>query len=127
MIDNYQTAGWPLGPTSTIYMDGTAVFNVREYGEPGIKTTVVLTPKQAEDIREVVSNEMDAMSEFDAREVMADAMKYLKRAKEAEAKLAAIEEILEPEWIQGKVLPAYLGAENAARMGAIMRVWNDNE
>jgi len=38
---------------------------------------------------------------------------------EAERRIAAVEEILAPEWIHGRVLPAYLGAEQVARLRAI--------
>lgn len=40
----------------------------------------------------------------------------------AAATLAAIRDVLSPEWLHGKVLPCYLGAENAARVAAIKRL-----
>lgn len=50
---SFLTKGWPLGPTSTVYMDGTAVYAVRRYGVPGMKQ-VKLTPEQADWLRSVV-------------------------------------------------------------------------
>lgn len=40
----------------------------------------------------------------------------------ARQKLEAIEQVLADDWLHGRILPAYLGAENAARMGAIRRI-----
>lgn len=53
-MSDYLTEGWPLSPTSTIYMDGTAVYGVRRYGIPGA-TNVVLRCEHADLIREVVA------------------------------------------------------------------------
>lgn len=53
-MSDYLTEGWPLSPTSTIYMDGTAVYGVRRYGIPGV-TNVVLRCEHADLIREVVA------------------------------------------------------------------------
>ena len=49
----YLTEGWPLGPTSTVYMDGTAQYAVRRYGWAGMKQ-VKLKPEQADWLRSVV-------------------------------------------------------------------------
>jgi hypothetical protein len=54
MPSSYLTEGWPLGPTSTIYADGSALFNVRQYGKVGVLATVDLTYAQAQIIRDVV-------------------------------------------------------------------------
>lgn len=54
MTADYLTEGWPLSPTSTIYMDGTTVYGVRRYGIPGV-TNVVLRREHADLIREVVA------------------------------------------------------------------------
>lgn len=53
-MSDYLTEGWPLGPTSTVYMNGKSVYHVRHYGKPGIVATVELSQEQAEAIRQVV-------------------------------------------------------------------------
>lgn len=53
-MSDYLTEDWPLGPTSTVYMDGTALYGVRRYGIPGV-TNVVLRREHADLIREVVT------------------------------------------------------------------------
>ena len=57
-MSDYLTEGWPLSPTSTIYMDGTAVYGVRRYGIPGV-TNVVLRCEHADLIREVVAERIE--------------------------------------------------------------------
>jgi hypothetical protein len=52
---NYLTEGWPLGPTSTVYMDGTGVYRVRKYDEPGILASVTISQGEADAIRKVVA------------------------------------------------------------------------
>jgi hypothetical protein len=54
-MTDYLLDGWPLGPTSTVYMDATALFNVRMRGKVGILATVRLSQDQAQMIRDVVS------------------------------------------------------------------------
>lgn len=57
-MSDYLTDGWPLFPTSTVYMDGTALFYVRDYGKPGILASVTMTHEQAQIIRDVVSRQV---------------------------------------------------------------------
>lgn len=57
-MSDYLTEGWPLSPTSTVYMDGTAVYVVRRYGIPGA-TNVVLRCEHADLIREVVAERIE--------------------------------------------------------------------
>lgn len=39
-----------------------------------------------------------------------------------EEAIAEIQKIMTPEWLHGRVLQAYVGAESAARMAAIKQV-----
>ena len=49
----YLIKDWPFGPTSTVYMDGTALYAVRRYGLAGMKQ-IRLKPEQADWLRSVV-------------------------------------------------------------------------
>lgn len=51
---NHLTEGWPLGPTSTVYMSGEGLYHVRRHGKPGILATVKLPFADAAAIRVVV-------------------------------------------------------------------------
>lgn len=64
-MSDYLTEGWPLGETSTMYMNGKAVYDIRRYGKPGILASVELRPEKAEWVREAVADRI--------REVQAEA------------------------------------------------------
>lgn len=53
-MSNYQSEGWPLDPTSTVYMDGTGLYHIHKYDEPGIITSVRMPLSAGEAIRTVV-------------------------------------------------------------------------
>lgn len=45
----------------------------------------------------------------------------------AQQQLAAIRKVLADDWLNGRILPAYLGSENAARMRAIIAIMNPEQ
>lgn len=49
-----------------------------------------------------------------------------RRAEVAEAQLAGIREVLADEWLNGRILPAALGAPDQARMRAIEQIITGN-
>lgn len=60
-MNEYVIEGWPLGPTSTVYMNGKAVYHIRQYGRQGILASVELHQREAEAIRQVVEERIRAV------------------------------------------------------------------
>lgn len=58
-MSDYLTDGWPLGHTSTVYMSGQSVYDVREYGKPGVLARPVLSGDEAQIIRDVVEHRIN--------------------------------------------------------------------
>ena len=52
---NMYTPDWVLQDTSTVYMDGTAVYDLHHPGQPGIVARLVLPFDQAQLLREVIT------------------------------------------------------------------------
>ena len=62
-MSDHLTEGWPLGPTSTVYMNGKSVYHIRQYGKPGIFASVELRQDDAEAIRMVVEERIREVRE----------------------------------------------------------------
>lgn len=45
-MSNYLRDRWPLAETSTVYMDGTALYSLVHPTKPGILGTVRMTPNR---------------------------------------------------------------------------------
>lgn len=67
--------GWPLGESSTIYMDGTGVYYLRRHKKPGIVDQFVITKSQADNLNEVVN---EAMAESAPEITKADVERVLR-------------------------------------------------
>jgi hypothetical protein len=59
MPDTYSVDNWILGPSSTVYMDGTADYYLRMPGKPGIVATLNLTLTRVAALREVLQACLD--------------------------------------------------------------------
>ena len=81
-MNEYVIEGWPLGPTSTVYMNGKAVYHIRQYGKQGILASVELHQREAEAIRRVVEELIRAVTkEARAAELEAAAERFDTRSE----------------------------------------------
>ena len=63
-MNDYLTENWPLAETSTVFMSGKSVFQIRRYDKPGIITTVEMFAADAQAVRDAVSERVkDAQHE----------------------------------------------------------------
>ena len=69
-MSDYLKSRFPLAPTSTVYMNGTSVYNLVHRDRPGIIASVTLYPEDAEKFTKAVQRALaDAWDEgFDAGE-----------------------------------------------------------
>ena len=63
-MSDYLRRRFPLGDTSTVYMDGTSCYQLVSHDRPGVIATVVMRPEQAEMFRQAIGRAMaDAWDE----------------------------------------------------------------
>ena len=63
-MSDYLKSRFPLAPTSTVYMNGTAVYNLVHRDRPGIIASAALHPADAEKFTEAVQRALaDAWDE----------------------------------------------------------------